>query len=74
MKPDIVIHYVLCSHHFEDMVLIHPPNIDTCELTSNYETPRINTIRNQYFRTRRKEQRKSAQKNHAQLELELSPK
>ena len=39
MKHDITIHYVLCSHHFEDMVLIHPSNIDTCELNSNYETP-----------------------------------
>ena len=74
MKHDITLHYVLCSSHFEDMVLIHPSNIDTCELNSNYETPRINTVRNQYFKTRRKEQRKSAQKNHERLKLELSPK
>ena len=43
--------YVLCSPHFDDIVLIHPPNIDSCNITDNYHVPSFKEVRNLYFKT-----------------------
>ena len=49
-KHCVVINYVLCSSNFEDIVIIHPINIDTCEINKNYILPTRNEIRNAYFK------------------------
>ena len=43
--------YVLCSSHFNDIVIIHPPNIDSCSLNENYQVPSFKEVRNLYFKT-----------------------
>ena len=32
-----MINYVLCSSNFQDLVVIHPPDINNCAITSNYK-------------------------------------
>ena len=44
------IHYVLCSTHFNDIVVIHPPNIDQIDLDDGYDIPTRKEIRNSYFK------------------------
>ena len=44
------IHYVLCSTHFDDIVVIHPPNIDQIDLDNGYDTPTRKEIQNSYFK------------------------
>ena len=44
------LYYVLCSPCFADIVVIHPPNIDSCRVTDNYEIPTRNQIQNAYFK------------------------
>ena len=47
------INYVLCSSNFEDIVVIHPINIDECDINvnnSNNTLPNKNEIRNAYFK------------------------
>ena len=47
------INYVLCSSNFEDIVIIHPLNIDECHINinnENYTSPTKNEIRNAYFK------------------------
>ena len=40
----VELHYVLCSPCFDDIVVISPPNIDSCNLTENYHVPQYNQI------------------------------
>ena len=47
------INYVLCSSDFADIVIIHPIDIDECninESSSNYTLPSKNEIHNAYFK------------------------
>ena len=51
LKPEQnELYYVLCSPCFTDIVVIHPPNIDNCKITDNYEVPPYNQVRNAYFK------------------------
>ena len=45
--------YVLCSSNFEDIAVIHPIDIDECDINvnnSNYTLPTKSEIRNTYFK------------------------
>ena len=47
------INYVLCSSNFEDIIVIHPIDIDECDINvnnSNYTSPTKNEICNAYFK------------------------
>ena len=47
------INYVLCSPHFDDIVMINPIDIDNCninDINSNYTVPSKNEICNAYFK------------------------
>ena len=47
------INYVLCSSNFEDIIVIHPIDIDECDINvnnSNYISPTKNEIHNAYFK------------------------
>ena len=49
----VTINYVLCSSNFEDIVIIHPINIDECDTNvnnDNYTSPTKNEICNAYFK------------------------
>ena len=49
----ITINYVPHSSNFEDIVVIHPIDIDECDINvnnSNYTSPTKNKIRNTYFK------------------------
>ena len=56
------IHYLLCSPNFQDIVIIHPADIDSCTITSNYKIPSLNEIRNSYFRYHRQLHRQQLHK------------
>ena len=46
-KHCTTIYYVLCSSNFEDIVLIHPIDIDKCDINvnnENYMSPTKNEI------------------------------
>ena len=45
------LHYMLCSSHFDDIVIIHLPNIDSCNLNENYQVPSVKEVCNLYFKT-----------------------
>ena len=62
-KHCIVINYVLCSPNFEDIVIKHPNNIDTCEIEKNYMTPTKNEVHNAYFKQRKRKLTKQMKKN-----------
>ena len=52
-KHCATINYVLCSSNFEDIVIIHPINIDKYDINvnnENYTSPTKNEIRNAYFK------------------------
>ena len=44
------INYALCFAHFDDVVLINPINIDSCNIEDNYIAPSKCEIRNAYFK------------------------
>ena len=47
------INYVLCSSDFVDIIVIHPINIDECDInvnSSNYTSPTKSEIHNTYFK------------------------
>ena len=44
------INYVLCSPHFEDVVIINPIDIDDCDINVGYTVPSRNEIHNSYFK------------------------
>ena len=47
------INYVPCSSNFEDIVIIHPIDIDKCDINvnnENYTSPTKNEIHNAYFK------------------------
>ena len=47
------INYILCSPDFVDIVVIHPIDIDECDInesSSNYTSPSKNDIHNAYFK------------------------
>ena len=47
------INYVLCSTHFDDIVIINPIDIDNCDtndINGNYTVPSKNEICNAYFK------------------------
>ena len=49
----VTINYVLCSSNFEDIIVIHPIDIDECDINvnnGNYTSPTKNEIRNAYFK------------------------
>ena len=48
-----MINYVLCSSNFQDLVVIHPPDINNCAITSNYKMPSLSQVRNSYFKYHR---------------------
>ena len=62
-KHCVVINYVLCSPNFEDIVIIHPIDIDTCEIDKNYMTPTKNEICNAYFKQLKRKNKKKKEKN-----------
>ena len=49
-KHCALINYVLCSSNFEDIIIIHPIDIDKCNINENYTTPTKNETRNAYFK------------------------
>ena len=49
----LTINYVLCSSNFEDIIIIHPIDIDESDTNvnnDNYTLPTKNEIRNAYFK------------------------
>ena len=52
-KHCATINYVLCSSNFEDIIIIHPIDIDECDTnvdSDNYTSPTKNEICNAYFK------------------------
>ena len=49
-KHCTLINYVLCSPNFEDIVIIHPIDIDTCKINKGYIIPTRNEVQNAYFK------------------------
>ena len=49
-KHCTTINYVLCSPNFEDIVVIHPIDIDMCKIEECYTEPTRNEVRNAYFK------------------------
>ena len=52
-KHCATINYILCSSNFEDIVIIHPIDIDECDINvnnDNYTSPTKNEICNAYFK------------------------
>ena len=70
-KHCVVINYVLCSPNFEDIVIIHPIDIDTCEIDNNYMTPTKNEIRNAYFKQLKHKLTKQKKKGGTQSRPQL---
>ena len=58
-----MINYVLCSSNFQDLVVIHPPDINNCAITSNYKMPSLNQVRNSYFKYHRQLHRQQLQEH-----------
>ena len=60
-KHCATINYVLCSSNFEDIVIIHPIDIDKCDINvnnENYTSPTKNEIRNAYFKQLKRNSKK----------------
>ena len=60
------INYVLCSSDFVDIIVIHPIDIDECDInenSSNYTSPTKNEIRNAYFKQLKQSSKSKCLKN-----------
>ena len=60
-KHCATIYCVLCSSNFDDIVIIHPINIDKCDITvnnENYTLPTKNEIHNAYFKQLKRNSKK----------------
>ena len=44
------INYVLCSIHFDDVVIVNPTDIDHCSIEEGYTVPSRKEICNAYFK------------------------
>ena len=65
-KHCATINYVLCSSNFEDIVIIHPIDIDECDINVNndhYTSPTKNEIRNAYFKHLKRNSKSIMSKN-----------
>ena len=64
-KHCTTINYVLCSSNFEDIVIIHPIDIDKCDIkvyNEKYMMPTKNEIHNTYFKQLKQNLTKTSKK------------
>ena len=65
-KHCATINYVLCSSNFEDIVIIHPIDIDECDINvknDNYTSPTKNEIHIAYFKQLKRNSKSKMSKN-----------
>ena len=70
------INYVLCSSYFEDVVLIHPIDIDKCDINvnnENYTLPTKKEIRNAYFKHLKQNSKRVKCQMYISIVISLTP-
>ena len=74
-KHCTTINYVLCSSNFEDIVIIHPIDIDKCDINvynENYRMPTKNEIRNAYFKQLKRNSTKKVKRSRVDIHCNIA--
>ena len=74
-KHCATINYVLCSSNFEDIVIIHPIDIDKCDINvynENYTTPTKNEICNAYFKQLQRNSTKQVKRSRVDIHCNIT--